>query len=158
MSDPIRGFFESQIGPDATPVHTAIQDEERRRLQIAALALLLELAHADDDFSDVERAHVDEVTRRHFGLNEDGAKQLLALAQAERAAGAQLHQFADLIAERFDRPQKLRMIELMWALAMSDGEIAHHESRMMVRVAELLGLTAEDVIQARGTSMRPRPA
>lgn len=155
MADPIRGFFESQIGPDATPVYTAIQDEERRRLQIAALALLLELANADDDFSNAERAHIDDVTRRHFGLNEDGAKQLLALAQAERAAGRQMHQFADLIAERFDRQQKLRMIEVMWALALSDGEIARHESRMMVRVAELLGLTGEDLIHARGPHSRP---
>jgi uncharacterized tellurite resistance protein B-like protein len=155
MADPIRGFFESQIGPDAPPVYTAIQDEERRRLQVAACALLLELAHADDEFSDAERAHIDDVTRQLFGLNEDGAKQLLALAEAERAAGAGLHQFADLISSRFDKPLKIRLIEVMWALASSDGEIAHHESRMMVRVAELLGLTGEDLIEARG-SIKPR--
>ena len=149
MADPIRGFFENQIGPDAPPIHTSIEDEERRRLEIAACALLLELAHADEEFSAAERAHIEEVIRAQFGLNADGARELLALSEAERQRGGDLHEFADLMRDRLDEQQKTRLVETMWSLALSDGEIAQHESFLMERVADRLAMSREDLARAR---------
>lgn len=149
MPDPVRRFFESHIGREATPIYTDRESEERRRLQVAACALLLELAHADDEFTDRERAHVHDVIRREFGLDEDGAHALLAASEAERASGAHMHEFADLISASFDHGEKTRMVELMWALALSDGQVAQHESYLMDRLATLLGLPADELAGAR---------
>ena len=149
MADSIRRFFDSHIGRDATPVFTDRESENRRRLQVAACALLLELAHADDEFSGAERAHIDDVIRREFGLDEDGAKALLAASEAERSSGTGLHEFADLITDAFDGIEKIRLIELMWALALSDGEVRQHESYLMEKLAPLLGLGADDLARAR---------
>lgn len=154
MTEPIRDFFESQIGPDAEPVYTAIQDELRHRLHVAACALLLEMAHADDEFSDGERAHIHDVIRRSFGLHEDSAKALLVLTERERASGAHLHEFTDLIASRLDRTQKARLIEMMWTLARSDDEIKQHEAFLMIHVAQRLGLATDDM---PGASLEPKP-
>lgn len=149
MTDRPHEVFDRQIGPDAPIYLTDIAAEERRRLHIAACALLLELAHADDDFSEAERAHAEVVVRASFGLDDQGAQELIAAAQAERAEGAGLHEFADLIRGYYDVVQKTRLVEILWSLARSDGRIAAHEERMMARVVELLGLAPEDVARAR---------
>ena len=149
MADPIRGFFEDQIGPNAPPIYTTIEEEERRRVQMAACALLLELAHADDEFTATERAQVDDIIRRAFGLNADGAKQLLELSEAERARGSGMHEFADLIREHFEPMQKTRLLDVMWSLALSDGKIAQHETYFMSRLGELLGVSADQMAASR---------
>ena len=145
MADAIPAFFENEIGPDAPPVFTAIEDELRHRLHIAACALLLELAHADDEFTDGERRHIHDVIRRSFGLQQDAATALLLLTERERARGAHLHEFTDLIASRLDVSQKARLVDLMWQLARSDGELLQHEAFLMIHVAQRLGLAAADM-------------
>ena len=143
MLDAIRTFVNRRLLADAAP------SDERAPLidglHVAAAALLLELAHADDEFSDGERAHIQEVIRRSFGLHEDSAKALLVLTERERARGANLHEFTDLIASRLDRVQKARLIEMMWELARSDAEIVQHEAFLMLHVAERLGLSTNDM-------------
>jgi uncharacterized tellurite resistance protein B-like protein len=43
-------------------------------VQLAACALLLELAHADGTMSPSEQAHIDRAVRQHFGLDENTAR------------------------------------------------------------------------------------
>lgn len=155
MADSKRAYFENNLGPNAPPIHTVIADEDRRRVGIAACALLLELAHADDEFSDAERSHIEEVIRRHFALDADGARTLISVAQAERDRGGVL-QFAQLMKEKLEDSQKARMVEAMWRLALSDGEIAQRETYLMERLAELLGMPPEALANARERA-RGRP-
>jgi uncharacterized tellurite resistance protein B-like protein len=149
MSDSKRGYFESHLGPNAPPIHTARDQEERRRLGIAACALLLELAHADDHFSDAERTHIEDVIRQHFALDADGARTLISVAQDARDGAAGIHEFADLMRDKLDEGQKVRLVEMMWRLALSDGEIAQREAYVMERVAGLLGVPAAELASAR---------
>ena len=149
MTDRIRSFFESQISPDAPPIYTDRLQEERRRLDAAACALLLELAYADDDFSAAERDHVEELIREQFGLNVDGARELLSLCESERSGSADLRQMTQLIREKYDPSQKSQLVEALWGLALSDGRIAQHEASMLGKIAELLELNPEDMDQAR---------
>jgi uncharacterized tellurite resistance protein B-like protein len=116
---------------------------------VAACALLLELAHADDEFSDGERMHIEGVMRRHFDLDEDTAQELIALAQLERAEAIDLYQFTKLIRDGYDLGQKTLLAEIMWGLILTDGEIAHHEAYMLRKIANLLDLKPGYLSQAR---------
>src|SRR5690606_35411443 len=133
MLEPIRTFFQRNIaididsgGAEARPTPAA-QD----RLHVAACALLLELAHADDEFSDIERSHIDAVLQRHFDLDPQVGKELMDLAEAERANAIGLCQFTTLIRNSYDLGQKTRLAEIMWGLILTDGQIARHESYML---------------------------
>ena len=149
MADPIRSFFDNQISPDAPPIYTDRADEERRRVSVAACALLLELAHADEEFSEVERDHIEKLVRRQFGLNVDGAQELIGIAEIERSQSGDLYQMTSLIREKFDVGQKMFLVEIMWGLALSDGQIAQHEAAMVTKVAKLLDLDPEELAAAR---------
>ena len=158
MSDRIRSFFDNNIGPDATPLYVDRSAEERRRLDVAACALLLELAHADEEFSEAEQSHIESAVRRHFGLMEGAAQELISLAESERAQAADLFQFTNLIRESTDRAQRTQLVEILWGLAFSDGRIARHESNMMDRIAALLDLSSDELAEARTRAEPPRPS
>ena len=98
MLDAVKRFFQSSMSPGRKEAGEG-QDggADEGDLKLAACALLLELAYADDAFSEEERAHVAAAVHRHFGLNPDDAERLLELADEGRRKAVDLWQFTRLI-------------------------------------------------------------
>lgn len=155
MLDPIRSFFQRNIAIDGNghaqraAAEASQQAAADQKLHIAACALLLELAHADDEFSDDERNHIGAVLQRHFALDAETADQLMQLAEQERANAIDLFQFTNLIRSSYDLGQKTLLAEIMWGLVLTDGQIARHESYMLRKIANLLDLQPGYLAQAR---------
>ena len=124
-------------------------EADRQRLHVAACALLLEIAYADDEFNDAERAHIGAVMQRHFDLDEETAEALIEMAQAERSQAIDLYQFTSLIRDNYDLGQKTLLAEIMWGLMLTDGEVQRHESYMLRKIANLLDLEAGYLASAR---------
>jgi len=151
MLDSIRRFFDAHLAPrDAAGAPAPEGDEPRQDpLPLAACALLLELAHADDEFSDEERHHIEEALTRHFALSLETARELMELAEAERRQAVDLYQFTSLIAARYDEGQRMVLAEVMWRLVYADGELAKHESYLMRKLSNLLELKPGYLAEAR---------
>lgn len=113
---------------------------------VAVCALLLEIAYADDDFADSERKTIIDSVRKQFELSASDAETLLEIAEQERETKTDLFQFTKLIAEEFDRVQKLRIVESLWQVVYSDGNLEAHEDALMHNLANLLGLGHKDLI------------
>lgn len=147
MQDPIELFFASRMRP--------VRNGEDRRvaaIRVAACALLLELAHADDEFSEAERIHIEVVMRRHFALDEATALEIMQIAEVARERERGVQKFATLIREQYDLGQKLLLAEIMWGLVMADGEIARHEAHLLRRIGSLLDLETGYLAQARSNA------
>lgn len=142
MLEPIRTFFQRNIAIDIDSggAHARPAPAAQEKLHVAACALLLELAHADDEFADIERSHIEAVLQRHFGLEPQVARELIELAEYERANAIDLFQFTTLIRNSYDLGQKTLLAEIMWGLVLTDGQIARHESYMLRKIANLLDL------------------
>jgi uncharacterized tellurite resistance protein B-like protein len=119
------------------------------RVQLAACALLLELAHADGEFSAEERQHIERTLVRHFGLDEATGAELLRLAEAERAQSLDHFQFTRLIAAEYDLAQKLELAEVMWGVILADGHLSDHETHLVRKLASLMQLEPAYLAQAR---------
>lgn len=145
MLDSIRKFFRDSMVPAAE----ATVEDHGDDLQLAACALMLELAHADTEFTDDERRHVEGAVERHFGLDRDQARQLLDLAEEERSRAVDLWQFTNLIAEHYTLGQKMVLVEILWGLVYSDGELARREDYLMRKICHLLRLEPGYLAQAR---------
>ena len=130
-------------------------------MQVAAAALLLEVAHADGEFSETERAHVENALGRHFGLDESTTRELMALADSERRQSIDHFQFTRLIAEHYDLGQKMVLAEVMWGVILADGTIGNHEAYLVRKIAHLLHLEPAYLAEARRaaaeTSRPPTP-
>jgi len=154
MLDAIRSFVAKHIAPaDAPPTGgsraPAAPEPAPDRLKIAACALMLEVAHADDEFTPAEQAHIEEALGRHFGLDEATRRDLLALADAERREAIDHYQFTRLINEHYDLGQKMVLAELMWGVILTDGKVASHEAYLIRKLANLLELEPAYLSQAR---------
>lgn len=149
MKFPARGNGGGHEAVDDDAADAIADGEARHRLQLAACALLLELAHADEEFSSVERTHIEAVLRRHFALGEEEARELMRLAESERASSIDLYQFTSLIRSSYTLGQKTLLAEVMWGLILADGEIARHEAYLLRKIANLLDLEPGYLAAAR---------
>jgi uncharacterized tellurite resistance protein B-like protein len=139
---PARGTNQGEVDVDAA-------EDQRQRLHVAACALLLEIAYADDEFSDNERHHITAVLQRHFDLDEETANALIEVAEAERSQSIDLYQFTSMIRNSYDLGQKTLLAEIMWGLVLTDGEVARHEGYMLRKIANLLDLEPGYLASAR---------
>jgi uncharacterized tellurite resistance protein B-like protein len=143
MIESIRRFFARTMetpSTDATAASDDAAEAERQRLHVAACALLLELAYADDTFTESERGHVTGAVRRHLALDETAASELIALADEQRKKAIDLYQFTSLIRDQYDVGQKTLLAEIMWGVVLADGEIHRDEDYLMRKIANLLDL------------------
>jgi uncharacterized tellurite resistance protein B-like protein len=107
---------------------------------VAACALLLEIAHADGEFSRDEREHLERVLERHFGLPADAGRHLIETADLERRRAIDHFRFTSTLNARYDLGQKMVLAEVMWGLVLADGTIAEHEHYLTRKIANLLDL------------------
>ncbi|MBM4184366.1 MAG: TerB family tellurite resistance protein [Gemmatimonadetes bacterium] len=145
MLDSIKNFFRSSMAPPAQAEPAA----SRKDIRLAACALLMEMAHADDEFTDEERRHLESSIQRQFGLDAPETQKLLSLAEQERKQAVDLWQFTNLIAENYSVGQKMVLAEIMWGLAYADGKLAGREDYLMRKICNLLRLEPGYLAEAR---------
>jgi uncharacterized tellurite resistance protein B-like protein len=126
-------------------------------LQVSACALLLEVAYADQEFSADERTHIEEVVTRHFALDEESARQLMAVADEARRESVDLHQFTAVITQHYDEGQRMVLAELMWRVVHADGKLSEHESYLARKLAGLLELRPGYLAEARRRALGASP-
>lgn len=148
MLDALKQFLGRQragAGDGGTPTAGAPVDD----LQVAACALLLELAHADGDFSAAERAHLESALGRHFALDANATRELIAVAAEERRRSIDHFQFTRSINQAYDLGQKMVLAEVMWGVILADGTLQDREAQMVRKLAHLLDLEPGYLAQAR---------
>jgi len=150
MLESIRSIFGRRMTDDAPdPGVPESPESGLSPIQVAACALLLELAWADDEFAESERAQLLHTIERQFALDPDGAAELIAAAEAERREAVDLFQFTSLIAREYDEARKMVLLEAMWGLVYADGMVEKHESYLMRKVSKLLDVRPGFLGEAR---------
>ena len=146
MIERIRSFLHGGV---ASPTTEVLEDAAPENLRIAACALLLEVAYADDYFRADEPRHLRRLVRRHFGLKPEAAEELIALANEERRRRVDLWGFTVLIRDNYSVGQKLVLAEAMWGLVLADGDLGGREDYILRKISSLLGLKAGYLSEAR---------
>ena len=144
MLDALKSLFAKHPAPpsaDASPRHSG--------LEVAACALLLEIAHADQEFTEEERRHVEEIVTRHFDLDAESTRELMAVADEARRQAFDLHQFTAVVSRHYDEGQRMVLAELLWRIVYADGTLSEHESSLARKMANLLELRPGYLAEAR---------
>ena len=140
MFNGLNKFFQEKVTPAADVAEDAI------RLRVATCVLLLEVAHADEDFSEEERTAISGMLGKRFNLDEQQTSELVALAEQERLRSDSLFEFSQLLNEQFTRERKLAIIQLLWQVVYQDGILEAHEDALMHKVGQLLGIRHEELM------------
>ncbi len=132
---------------DQEPSDNSTDREERTR--IAAGVILLEAAHADHECTDEELDHVIGTLRSDFNLSKKHAEDLLELAHRERSQAVDLFEFTNHINNEFSKEEKKAVLEAVWRIIHSDGQLEKHEDHFARRLTHLLRLSHKDMIDAK---------
>jgi len=146
MLDALRDFIRQRRGP-AAPVPEA--RFPRDDIQLAAAALLLELAYADGEFAPQELEYLEAALGRHFDLEASTVADLIALAERERRTSIDHFQFTRVIREQLDIGQRTVLAEVMWGVVLADGRVGDHEGYLMRKLGHLLDLAPGYLADAR---------
>ncbi len=134
----------------AKPVDSAVsKTDEELELQIATCALLLEMAHADDDFTLDEEVRISEMVQQRFGLSAEAFEELKELSEQRRREQIDLWGFTSTIKKNFSAGQKIQVMEMLWTVIYADETLADYEDHLIHTLAKLLDIDHRDMINAK---------
>ena len=143
MLQSIREFFRARIKPDSAA------EPDQHGLHLAAAALLFEMLRADAEEHPDERPVLEKALQRCFALGDAETRELAALADREAADAVSLYQFTGLINQHFGPPQKLQIVEMLWQVALADGQLDRFEEALVRKIADLIHVPHRDFIQLK---------
>lgn len=145
MLGKLAALFDRAFVP-ATEVDAA---QREHALRIATALLLLEVAKADYAEDLAEDAAILAALRQFFALGDQEVELLLAEARREADHAVELQQFTRRLHEQLSAAEKLRVIEMLWQVALADDRLDKHEDYTVRKIADLLYVTHSDLIRIR---------
>jgi uncharacterized tellurite resistance protein B-like protein len=151
LIDSIRKLFAAveDEEPDAAAPKPSVDP-----LHLAACVLLLDIAHADGEFSADERQHIESVLERHFSLPPEAGRALMELADKERRNAVDHFKFTSQLRSNYDTGQKMVLAEIMWGIVLADGKVAEHEHYLTRKISNLLELEPGYLSAAKDAAAR----
>ncbi len=145
MLNKLSRFIERHLQPagGSSPV---LSDHQK---QLAVAALLVEVAMADHQFSEVELHNLTLILERKFSLSNDELTELISLAKNETNHATSLHQFTQLINQYCTTEEKFKLMKAMWEMAYADGNVDKYEDYIIRKVADLIYVPHTEFIRAK---------
>ena len=127
----------------------ASNGERFTRVQVATCALLLEVAHSDGSYQEVEAQVVHDLLAGMFSLPPDVIAELIDFARDHQQNSTDLFQFAREINTHFSAEEKLAVMEGVWRLIYADGTLDKFEDSIARQLATLLRLSHKEAIACK---------
>lgn len=124
-------------------------EPEDNALPRAVAALLVEAARADEEYTDEERSMIDRVLVKQFDLDAEKALAIRSEAEKAQEEANDLYQFSRVVKDGLDREGKMKLVEDMWRIVLSDDERDPHEEMIIRRLVGLIHLEDTDSAAAR---------
>ena len=141
----LKKYF-TKTSDDATAAESV---RTSRDVRIATCALLLEIANIDGRFSESEKKSVVEILQDSYQLSAEHATALMKAADEQLEKSIDLWHFAKLINENYSTEEKIKIIEMVWQIIYTDGKLDKHEDYLAHKLATLLRLSHEQLIEAK---------
>ena len=141
----ITAFFESTMSVSTTDS----LDNSDHKNHMAAAALFIEVLKSDYEHRDEEWAAVETALHELFGLSSDEIAQITSLAEDEVHNATSLQGFTRCVNEQYSNEEKLKIVEMLWRVALADGVIDKHENHIMRKIGALLYIPHKDYVRAK---------
>jgi uncharacterized tellurite resistance protein B-like protein len=139
-------MFTDLIRRLASPEPAGLEADDAR---LALTALLVRIARADGRYSEGERARIDRVAGRRFGLGPREAEALRAEGEAMEAEAPDTVRFTRAIKDGVPYEERIGVVEALWEVVLADGQRDAEEDALLRMVAPLLGVNDRDSNLAR---------
>jgi len=131
-------------GGGSAPAETPVHEEPR----IAVAALLVEAARMHELVSAEERAVIERLLAVRYDLDAAAVEGLVRLAEDRAERAVELFQFTRRLVPALDEGERIELIEMLWEVALADGQLDALEDSLIRRIAGLVHVSD----QARGAA------
>ena len=128
--------------PDTDPL-----PEPDQRTALAAL--MVRIARADGLYAPAEKARIERVLVRRYGLDEAAATALRSDGEAMEAEAPDTVRFTRAIKDAVPYEDRFGVMRALWSVALADGERDAEEDGLLRLAASLLGVNDKDSGLAR---------
>lgn len=118
-------------------------------IDLAAAALLVEVARADHEQSAEEEAAMGALLAESLGLAADEVEAVLGRAGDAVEDATSLFEFTRLVNDHYSIDEKRQLVRSMWQVALADQDLDKYEEHIIRRVAELIYLPHPEFIQTK---------
>ena len=106
--------------------------------------LMIEAAYTDGRIDEIETNRIKLSLINVFEEDPKEVDSILQDALKNKNNSKSLHHYTSLINKNFSNDKKLLLIESLWEIVLSDGEIHDYESNLIRRLAGLLYISDVD--------------
>lgn len=123
-------------------------------LRLATAAVLLDIAYADGQFTPAEDGNVVGFLTQRFQLSPEDARELVEAADEIRKHTVDHFALTHYIRKNAPLAERIDIVKTMWRLVYSDGTLSGHESYLVRKLADLLGLEHHVMIDAKSAVLK----
>ena len=114
------------------------QEEDNNKNLELLCGLMIEAAYTDGKIDETELNKIKLSLVNIFDEKPDEVNLVLKEAVKNKNNSKSLHHYTSYINKNFDSDKKLLLIETLWEIVLSDGEIHDFESNLIRRLSGLL--------------------
>jgi len=122
---------------------------QKEDVKLAAATLMIELIRADGRIDQLEVQNMRALLRNQFELSDLDFNALFELAKKNAEDATSLYDFTREICDSWGNEKRVKLLENLWLLALSDNVIDPHERHLVRKVAGLLYLNESQIINSR---------
>ena len=111
--------------------------------------LMIEAAYTDGKIDTSELSKIKLSLISIFSEDPKEVNLVLEKAEQNKNNSKSLHHYTSFINKNFDNKKKILLIEVLWEIVLSDGEVHDFESNLIRRLAGLLYISDVDSGNAR---------
>ncbi len=123
-------------------------------VKLASAALLARAAWLDGKLDAAEEVALNRLMVERFSINETEAKEIIAEATEDVDNGNDIYKYTKVVRNSFDNSERVALMEMLWQLVYSDGELHDFEATLMRRLAGLLYVDDRESGAARKRALK----
>lgn len=131
------------------PGPETIAQREALALRRACCGLLIEVARIDSEHFERKRETVAQALAETFAMRPDESAALIAAVGGKANRYTSYYDPVALINKHWAPPQKARLVEQLWRVAVADGTLDMYEEHLVRILADLLYVAHADFILAK---------
>lgn len=125
------------------------KESEHKKLQIATCALFIEMANADNNFTDEERSKIIAMMQKLFSLDRESVEELIQLSEMKIKKSISLYEFTSIINVSFSKDEKFELLKNLWRLIYVDEKLDMHEDQLVKKIGGMLNVEHQTIISAK---------
>ncbi|MCP4153547.1 MAG: hypothetical protein GY757_37815 [bacterium] len=110
-------------------------DEKERRILLASIVLLLEIAYSNERFTLNENIVIHDIMRDELGIPEEDIRGILDISEEYRKHFQNLKDYSDTIKRDFTREEKFLLMQRLWKIVYADGHTDINENLLMTELS-----------------------